>query len=146
MNGMYRAHQPNSHSKLGWQKFTDHVIKTLSAKANGVVFILWGGFAHKKEKLIDTAKHAVVKTAHPSPLSFNKFSGCQCFSMANAALRKLKREPVDWSLWTDTDLEGTHFQAGTFQIGSNVSALCFDVIFNRVVKHFDSHGDINHFV
>ena len=68
------------------------------SQGSDVVFILWGGFAHKKDKLIDGGKHKVIKTAHPSPLSFNKFTGCKCFSMANAALKTMKKEPVDWSL------------------------------------------------
>ncbi|KAJ8313583.1 hypothetical protein KUTeg_008144, partial [Tegillarca granosa] len=64
------AHKVNSHAKYGWQKFTDEVIKTISEKCSGVVFILWGNFAQKKEKLIDKSKHEIIKTAHPSPLSF----------------------------------------------------------------------------
>ncbi len=93
-----RAHEPNSHSKLGWQKFTDDVIEILSRDGPSMVFILWGGFAHKKEKLIDGNRHTVIKTAHPSPLSFNKFSGCHCFSATNEALGKLGRDSVDWTL------------------------------------------------
>jgi len=63
-----------------------------------VAFILWGGFAHKKEKLIDSTKHAVIKTAHPSPLSVNKFKDCKCFSDADKALKKFGKTPIDWSL------------------------------------------------
>ncbi|XP_013405579.1 uncharacterized protein LOC106170306 [Lingula anatina] len=92
------AHQPNSHSKYGWQKFTDSVITHISQDCRGVVFILWGGFAQKKEKLIDDSKHCVIKAAHPSPLSFNKFFGCKCFSKANDALVKMGRDPVNWSI------------------------------------------------
>ena len=94
-----RAHQPNSHAKYGWQKFTDAVIKYISENSpSGIVFLLWGGFAQKKEKLIDTSKHQVIKTAHPSPLSCTKFYGCKCFSQVNKALEKLKKSPINWSL------------------------------------------------
>lgn len=92
------AHQPNSHSKYGWQSLTDAIIRLVSETQQGVVFILWGGFAHKKEKLIDQKKHAAIKTAHPSPLSFGKFINCRCFSNANGELKKFKRSPVDWTL------------------------------------------------
>ena len=63
-----------------------------------MVFILWGGFAHKKEKLIDTKKHGVVKTAHPSPLSAGKFKNCGCFSSADTLLKSFGQKAVDWSL------------------------------------------------
>lgn len=92
------AHQPNSHSKYGWQSLTDAIIRLVSETQQGVVFILWGGFAHKKEKLIDQKKHAAIKTAHPSPLSFGKFINCRCFSNANRELKKFKKSPVDWTL------------------------------------------------
>lgn len=92
------AHQPNSHSKYGWQSLTDAIIRLVSETQQGVVFILWGGFAHKKEKLIDQKKHAAIKTAHPSPLSFGKFINCRCFSNANGELEKFKKSPVDWTL------------------------------------------------
>lgn len=92
------AHQPNSHSKYGWQSLTDAIIRLVSETQQGVVFILWGGFAHKKENLIDQKKNAVIKTAHPSPLSFGKFINCRCFSNANGELKKFKKSPVDWTL------------------------------------------------
>ncbi|KAH7731440.1 uracil-DNA glycosylase [Aphelenchoides avenae] len=92
------AHKANSHSKLGWQRFTDSVIKTVSQRSeSGVVFLLWGGFAHKKEELVDTKKHVVIKTAHPSPLSYRKFQGCKCFGKVNEALAKLGHPPIDWT-------------------------------------------------
>ena len=93
-----RAHLPNSHAKLGWQTFTDNVIKTVSDRCLHVVFILWGNFAHKKDKLIDGTKHAIIKTAHPSPLSFNKFNACNCFSDCNSALQVFGLSPIAWSL------------------------------------------------
>lgn len=92
------AHQPNSHSKYGWQSLTDAIIRLVNETQQGVVFILWGGFAHKKEKLIDQKKHAAIKTAHPSSLSFGKFINCRCFSNANRELEKFKKSPVDWTL------------------------------------------------
>jgi uracil-DNA glycosylase len=92
------AHKANSHSTLGWQRFTDAVIKMVSQNStNGVVFLLWGAFAHKKEDLIDKKKHRVIKTAHPSPLSYRKFQGCKCFGATNAALEALGRDPIDWT-------------------------------------------------
>ena len=94
----FRAHQPNSHKKYGWQTFTDNVIKKLSSDGKGIVFILWGAFAHKKEKLIDTTKHSIIKTAHPSGCSYYLFRDCKCFSKTNAKLKTLGREAVDWSL------------------------------------------------
>ncbi|KIH66468.1 uracil-DNA glycosylase [Ancylostoma duodenale] len=87
----------NSHEKIGWQRFTDKVISLVSAMTNGVVFLLWGGFAQKKEIMIDKKKHAVIKTAHPSPLSARKWFGCKCFSRANAELTRMGREPIDWT-------------------------------------------------
>ncbi|CAF1003647.1 unnamed protein product [Adineta steineri] len=91
-------HLPNSHSRIGWTKFTDSVIKLLSDKRQDLVFLLWGGFAHAKEKLIDKTKHTIIKTAHPSPLSFNKFTNCKCFSLVNKALEQHGQQPIDWSL------------------------------------------------
>lgn len=92
------AHKANSHAKFGWQTFTDAVIKVISDQCSHVVFILWGGFAHKKEKLIDSKKHGIVKTAHPSPLSAGKFKNCGCFSSCNTLLKSFDVKPVDWSL------------------------------------------------
>ena len=63
-----------------------------------MVFILWGGFAQKKEKLIDSKKHGIVKTAHPSPLSAGKFKNCACFSTCNKLLKSFGVKPADWSL------------------------------------------------
>lgn len=92
------AHKPNSHAKYGWQKFTDNVIKIISDQCSGVVFVLWGNFAHKKEKLVDSTKHRIIKTAHPSPLSFNRWLGCKCFSNVNDELKKLKKSEIDWTV------------------------------------------------
>lgn len=94
-----RANEPNSHSKIGWHEFTDSVIKTLSDKREGLVFMLWGRFAQDKSLLIDETKHLILKAAHPSPFSADKgFFGCGHFSRANQYLTKNGREPVDWGL------------------------------------------------
>lgn len=90
--------EANSHSKCGWQKFTDEVIRTLNDRADSVVFLLWGGFAQKKGKIVDTSRHRVIECAHPSPLSVKKWRGCQTFSKCNAMLRELGRTEIDWSL------------------------------------------------
>jgi len=90
--------EANSHSKCGWQKFTDAVIRVLNEHAEGVVFLLWGGFAQKKCKIIDTTRHKVIETGHPSPLSIKKWMGCKVFSRCNAELKKLGKGDVDWKL------------------------------------------------
>merc|ERR1712070_860245 len=79
--------EANSHSKCGWQKFTDAVIQVLNEQAESVVFLLWGGFARKKGQMIDQSRHKVIQSAHPSPLSFKKWQGCKTFSKCNEALR-----------------------------------------------------------
>src|SRR5947209_7037755 len=82
-----RARQAASHAGKGWETFTDEVIRVVNAKDERVVFILWGGYARKKRGLIDTSRHAVIESAHPSPLSaHNGFFGSRPFSRANAAL------------------------------------------------------------
>jgi uracil-DNA glycosylase len=92
-----QANQAASHQGKGWEQFTDAVIKTLSDKREGLVFILWGKFAQSKEKLIDTTKHHIIKSAHPSPLSaYNGFFGSKPFSKANEYLKSIGKEEVDW--------------------------------------------------
>ena len=94
-----RAKEPASHQKSGWQQFTDKVIQVISDKKEGVVFMLWGKFAHEKQALIDETKHFVLKAAHPSPYSADKgFFGCRHFSKANDLLVKQGKDPIDWSL------------------------------------------------
>ncbi len=93
-----RASQPTSHSRAGWTEFTDAVIKTLSDKRSGLVFLLWGNFARSKKDLIDTSKHAVFEAAHPSPLARGAFFGCRHFSKANTYLINEGEQPIDWSL------------------------------------------------
>jgi uracil-DNA glycosylase len=94
-----RAGQAASHQGKGWETFTDQVIRAVNAKQQRVVFILWGSSARKKKPLIDTSRHAIIESAHPSPLSaHNGFFGSRPFSRANAALVEAGIEPVDWSL------------------------------------------------
>jgi uracil-DNA glycosylase len=94
-----RANEPASHSKIGWLEFTNGVISRISEKKEGVVFLLWGKFAHEKQILIDETKHYVLKAAHPSPYSADKgFFGCKHFSKTNNYLMKQGVDPIDWSL------------------------------------------------
>lgn len=94
-----RAGQAASHQGRGWEHFTDQVIRAVDAKPEPVVFILWGAAARRKKALIDTSRHAVIESAHPSPLSAsNGFFGSRPFSRANEALVAAGRDPVDWSL------------------------------------------------
>jgi len=90
--------QARSHQKIGWMKFTDATIRKISEEREGVVFMLWGGFAKKKAKLIDKDKHLILESVHPSPLAGNRFLGNKHFSQANAYLQAQGREPVDWHL------------------------------------------------
>ena len=94
-----RANNANSHQGKGWEQFTDEIIRTVNDKTDTVVFILWGAYARKKRALIDTARHVVIESAHPSPLSaHNGFFGSRPFSRANAALIEAGRDPIDWFL------------------------------------------------
>ena len=94
-----RAHQAASHHGRGWERFTDQVIRAVNEKPERVVFILWGAAARKKRSLVDTSRHVVVESAHPSPLSaHNGFFGSRPFSRTNAALEDAGREPVDWRI------------------------------------------------
>ncbi|KAM3391217.1 hypothetical protein ACQJBY_012716 [Aegilops geniculata] len=94
-----REHQANSHAKKGWEQFTDAVIKTVSQKKSGLVFILWGNSAQAKIRLIDETKHHILKSAHPSGLSANRgFFGCRHFSQTNQILERLGLSTIDWQL------------------------------------------------
>ncbi len=93
-----RAHQPTSHKDHGWETFTDAVIRALNDQPKPVVFLLWGAYAQKKIKLIDTDHHRIVIGAHPSPLSAKKFFGSKPFSAVNKALEELGETPIDWQL------------------------------------------------
>jgi len=92
------AHKANSHSNIGWQEFTDSVIKALNEKDKKICFVLWGGFAQKKGKIINQQKHCCINAAHPSPLSVNKFLGSKCFSKVNEFLKKSGEKEIDWKL------------------------------------------------
>lgn len=93
-----RAHQAGSHQNKGWETFTDAVIKTISNNKEQVVFLLWGGFAKKKSKLIDKNKHYILECGHPSPLSANRgyWFGNKHFSKSNELLISLRKEPIKW--------------------------------------------------
>ncbi|MGA0894279.1 MAG: uracil-DNA glycosylase [Ilumatobacteraceae bacterium] len=94
-----RAGEANSHKGRGWETFTDEVLRAVNEKSTSVVFILWGSSARKKRPLIDTSRHVIIESAHPSPLSAHTgFFGSRPFSRANAALAEAGLEPVDWSL------------------------------------------------
>ena len=87
-----------SHSAIGWQTFTDAVIKCISDNCSGVVFMLWGNFARSKKDLIDSGKHFVLEAAHPSPLARGAFFGCGHFATANRLLETQGKAPIDWKL------------------------------------------------
>lgn len=92
-----RAHQPNSHKDLGWEGFTDFIIQEISEKREGVVFVLWGAFAQKKEALIDASKHFIIKSTHPSPFSVHRgFFGSKPFSRINEYLISKSKTPINW--------------------------------------------------
>ncbi len=92
-----RAHAAGSHQRRGWEEFTDAVIKALSRDREHLVFILWGSYAQGKAQLIDTAKHLILKSPHPSPLSAHRgFFGNHHFSLTNAYLEKNGIEPIKW--------------------------------------------------
>ena len=93
-----RAHQAGSHQNKGWEVFTDRVIHLISEHKKNVVFLLWGGYAKKKAKLIDASKHLILTSGHPSPLSANRgyWFGNKHFSKANEYLKKHGKETIDW--------------------------------------------------
>ncbi|CAH0491932.1 unnamed protein product [Peronospora farinosa] len=97
-----RRGEPNSHKKRGWEQFTDAIISKVSKDASNVVFLLWGKPAQEKGSLIDSKRHLVVCTSHPSPLGATKtnapFLGSKCFSRANSYLKEHGKEPIDWSV------------------------------------------------
>ncbi|MBE7638830.1 uracil-DNA glycosylase [Salegentibacter sp. BLCTC] len=93
-----RAQQAGSHQKKGWELFTDKVIEIISAEKENVVFMLWGGYAKKKGAKIDSSKHLILTSGHPSPLSANRgyWFGNKHFSKANTYLKQKGKEPIDW--------------------------------------------------
>ena len=94
-----RRGQANSHKNLGWTTFTDHIIEKLNEHEQPIVFLLWGGNARSKKKLITAPQHLVLESVHPSPLSaYNGFFGCKHFSKCNAFLEAHGIDPIDWDL------------------------------------------------
>ena len=95
-----RKGEANSHSKIGWEQFTDKVIYALSSKKNHLIFLLWGGFAKRKGKIIDRSKHHILESGHPSPLSANKghWFNNKHFSKTNQLLVMQGKEPINWQL------------------------------------------------
>lgn len=93
-----RAHQAGSHQNKGWEVFTDEVIRLISQEKENVVFMLWGGYAKKKSKLIDSSKHLILTSGHPSPLSANRgyWFGNKHFSKANEYLQSKGKNPINW--------------------------------------------------
>lgn len=87
-----------SHRNIGWQEFTDAVIRYLNDHCNGIVFLLWGNFAKAKSALIDPSRHHVLTAAHPSPLAGGAFFGCRHFSRANQLLVEEGKTPINWQL------------------------------------------------
>ncbi|WP_338086295.1 uracil-DNA glycosylase [Marinomonas algarum] len=95
------AHKAGSHQNKGWEPFTDRIIEVINQEHQGVVFLLWGGYAQKKGRRIDRNKHCVLESVHPSPLSaYRGFFGCQHFSKANAYLLSQNKSPINWTLPT----------------------------------------------
>lgn len=93
-----RAHEANSHQALGWQNFTDAAIETINTHREHIVFMLWGGFARSKKRLIDTNRHCIIESVHPSPLSANRggWFGQHQFSRCNAYLKQQGLDEIDW--------------------------------------------------
>ncbi len=89
--------KPKSHHKIGWEIFTDNIIKYISQNCENIVFLLWGAPAIKKQKIIDEKKHHILTAVHPSPLSaYRGFFGCNHFIKTNKILKDLKKEPINW--------------------------------------------------
>ena len=92
-----RAHEPNSHKDLGWEVFTDYIIRQISERKENIVFVLWGAFAQKKIHLIDIKKHCVLQSAHPSPFSVHRgFFGSRPFSKINQYLSDKGKDLIEW--------------------------------------------------
>jgi uracil-DNA glycosylase len=93
-----RQAEPNAHKDQGWEQFTDAVIQKLNEREHRLVFVLWGGYAKKKSKLIKNKAHAIIEGAHPSPLSVQLFMGSKPYSKVNAALAEVGKPPIDWAI------------------------------------------------
>lgn len=91
--------KPGSHRNQGWETFTDNIIKKISEKHSGIIFLLWGNYAIEKEKLIDAEKHFILKAPHPSPFSaYQGFFGCKHFSKTNSLLRQAGEKEINWTI------------------------------------------------
>lgn len=92
-----RAHQAASHAGQGWEQFTDAVVRIISERKQGVVYLLWGSYAQRKGQVVDGSKNLILKCVHPSPLSvYRGFFGCKHFSQANAYLQSIGKTPINW--------------------------------------------------
>ena len=101
---------PASHSKIGWENFTDYIIENISEKNENVVFVLWGAYARSKNKLIDPSKHKIIESAHPSPLSaYRGFFGSKVFSQINNYLAENDRETINFELKMKTNEQISFF-------------------------------------
>ena len=101
---------PASHSKIGWENFTDYIIENISEKNENIVFVLWGTYARSKNKLIDSAKHKIIESAHPSPLSaYRGFFGSKVFSQINSYLAENDRETINFELKMKTNAQISFF-------------------------------------
>ncbi|MFI3294718.1 MAG: uracil-DNA glycosylase [Rikenellaceae bacterium] len=91
------AHRAASHQGRGWERFTDAVVKALSSRRSGLVYMLWGSYAQKKGAIVDGGKNLVLRSVHPSPLSaYRGFFGCNHFALANQYLEQHSQEPIRW--------------------------------------------------
>lgn len=96
--------QPASHAKIWWEKFSDNVISHISQEKQGIIFLLWWAFAQSKKNLIDTTKHIILETSHPSPFSAHRgFLWSQCFKKTNEILETYNKKPIDWEIKNNTD-------------------------------------------
>ncbi|UDQ99034.1 uracil-DNA glycosylase [Lentisphaerota bacterium WC36G] len=111
-----RASKPNSHSKKGWEIFTDAVIKALNdLHEQKIIFVLWGNFAQSKKSLINTQKHHVIESAHPSPLSARRgFFGSKVFSKINEILQDEGYKPINWQLKNGVNDDSLYVQEKLF--------------------------------
>ena len=101
---------PASHSKMGWENFTDYIIENISEKNENVIFVLWGAYARSKNKLIDPSKHKIIESAHPSPLSaYRGFFGSKVFSQINNYLAENDRETINFELKMKTNEQISFF-------------------------------------
>ena len=101
---------PASHSKMGWENFTDYIIENISEKNENVVFVLWGSYARSKNKLIDSSKHKIIESAHPSPLSaYRGFFGSKVFSQINDYLAACNKRTIDFELNMKTNEQISFF-------------------------------------